>query len=555
VLAAGCATVPSSKPAARRPPADAAALTIVAEIALERGQCKVAAETYARAAQVGSAAVAHRASDVGLACEDLPAAWRSVKRWYALEPQNREAQATYATVAIKLYRIADARAAVKAFLRTPPSTRTASPAQRRKAADSHLAAISELLLDQAEAPAVMTVLDGAVDRASASPAALTLLGEIALEAYDARRAERLAQLSLRRSPHNLQAQRLLARSDVVLGHPERAIAVARAIAREYPQKGAFEPADIYQALGRTEDAHRELERLRATEAPSSQIDRHLAVLSYDSGDLVDAEQRFVDLAENGEGNDATLMYLSDIAARQGDVAAALAGYGKLADSPLGLSARSKAASLLLASNRRAAALALLEGYAAQHPERVVDVTVTEAQLLAEHGDAAAALQLLEKRLQAHPLQPELEYQRAVTLEQAGEVAQAVRAFDRLLASRPDDPTLMNALGYTLANHDLQLPRADSLIRRALAAMPDNPAVLDSFGWVRVREGDATGAVPALARAYSLSHDSPIAAHWGEALWAAGRHEAARKVWAEALARDPGSKHLKAAVERYLPNAK
>src|SRR5215469_15341464 len=116
-LAAGCATVPE-KP---RPPApDAAALTIVAEIALQRGECKTAAETYARAAQIASAPVAQRASEVGLACEDLPAAWTAAQRWRGLAPQNRQAQATYATVALKLYRIADARAAVRAFLRAPP---------------------------------------------------------------------------------------------------------------------------------------------------------------------------------------------------------------------------------------------------------------------------------------------------------------------------------------------------------------------------------------------------------------------------------------------------
>jgi Flp pilus assembly protein TadD len=86
-------------------------------------------------------------------------------------------------------------------------------------------------------------------------------------------------------------------------------------------------------------------------------------------------------------------------------------------------------------------------------------------------------------------------------------------------------------------------------------MPDNPAVLDSMGWVRFRRGDAAGAVPPLERAYDISHDADIASHWGEALWAAGRHEDARKVWAEALARNPDSKSLQAVVARFIPNAK
>jgi Flp pilus assembly protein TadD len=140
----------------------------------------------------------------------------------------------------------------------------------------------------------------------------------------------------------------------------------------------------------------------------------------------------------------------------------------------------------------------------------------------------------------------------VILERAGHVHESVEVLERLLSQRPDDPVLTNALGYTLADHNLELTRAESLIRRALTVSPDSPAVLDSLGWVRFREGDPSGAVPMLARAYSIEHDSEIAAHWGEALWASGAHQDARRVWAAALARDPESQPLKATLARFVP---
>jgi Flp pilus assembly protein TadD len=124
----------------------------------------------------------------------------------------------------------------------------------------------------------------------------------------------------------------------------------------------------------------------------------------------------------------------------------------------------------------------------------------------------------------------------------------------MLAERPEDPTLLNALGYTLADHSLELAHAEALIRRALVVMPDNPAALDSLGWVRFRQGDARAAAVMLERAYSLDHDGEIAAHWGEALWASGQRSAARKVWAEALAREPDSKAVKTTISRLLPDA-
>ncbi|MGH8323836.1 MAG: tetratricopeptide repeat protein, partial [Steroidobacteraceae bacterium] len=108
--------------------------------------------------------------------------------------------------------------------------------------------------------------------------------------------------------------------------------------------------------------------------------------------------------------------------------------------------------------------------------------------------------------------------------------------------------------YTLADHNLELSHAEVLIRRALVVMPDNPAALDSLGWVRFRQGDSKTAVVTLEHAYYISHDSEIAAHWGEALWVSGEHTQARKVWAAALARAPDSQQLKATLARFLPDA-
>jgi len=204
---------------------------------------------------------------------------------------------------------------------------------------------------------------------------------------------------------------------------------------------------------------------------------------------------------------------------------------------------------------RTEALTLLDDYASEHPEDELQLTLTKAHLLADHGQADASLALLAKALERHPQHPSIQYDRAVILDQAGHVHESVSALEQLLAQRPDDPALQNALGYTLADHSLELPRAEGLIRRALTVMPDNPAALDSLGWVHFRRGDARDAVGTLGRAYSIDHDAEIAAHWGEALWVSGEPGEARKVWAAALARDPESKPLKATLERFIPDAK
>jgi tetratricopeptide (TPR) repeat protein len=449
----------------------------------------------------------------------------------------------YATVAIKLYKIADARSAIVDF------------AKLQKADDSSgLSELAGLLLEQSDAPAVLSAMSSALDPASISPDTEALLAELALDANDAQRAQKYAQMALDRDPKQIGAKRVLARAYVVRGDATKAIATAREIMRDDSTRGAFELAEVLVALDRIEEAHQELERLRSTKASPSEIDRRLALLAYNAGDFKEAQQRFTDIAGTGISADAAMLYLADIAQRDGDTDAALAGYRRLADSSLALEARAKAASILLTRSNRAEAMLLMDDYVSDHPDSEFQARLSEARLLADHGDADGGLALLTAALERHPDHPAIEYDRAVILERAGRVKESVDVFEKLLQERPDDPVLMNALGYMLADHNMDLGRAEGLIHKALLATPDSPAVLDSLGWVRYRQGDAKGAVPQLEHAYSLEHDADIAAHWGEVLWASGKHQDARRVWAAAIARTPDAPLLKATMARFLKDA-
>ena len=568
-LWAGCAaTNPVEKKPAAAAAADTSALTASAEAALKRGECRQASELYAKAASGGDVQLARRATQVAMACEHLPAAWQSATRWRALAPTDREANALYAAVALKLYRTNDARSAIHEFWRVEQQTNSAAPAGQggegagtpavpHKAEERTARSMTELtalLLEESDASAVLIAMSGALEPSANSTDTLTLLGELALAAYDGQRAGRYAQQALQHDPNDLSALRILSRAYVMRGNGPQALATAREAATFDAERGGLQLAEILASLDRSEEAHQQLELLRSKGAPQAEIDRRLALLAFNSGDYKEAKQRFSELVASGEGNDGAQLYLADIEVRTGDPDAALAAYRRLYDSSVALSARSRAAALLLDRNSRAEALALLDDYAADHPEEELDLTLAKARLLADHGEADMGLAILSAELERHPQHPSIEYDRAVILEQAGHVHESVDALEHMLEKRPEDPTLMNALGYTLADHSLELPHAESLIRRALTVMPDSPAALDSLGWVRYRSGDAKGATDALQRAYSLGHDAEIAAHWGEALWVSGDHAEARRVWAAALARDPDSKALKATIKRFLPDA-
>jgi len=577
-LLVGCASAPGTKPAPsstqRRDPT---ALTVVAEADLKRGDCRGASENYAQAAALGDAQLARRATQVAMACEHLPAAWQSATRWRTLAPADREANALYAAVALKLYRTADARAAINDFWRAEeqldsaaaaPGTGQSSPVPQapragvpaaghtrtQQRAAKSMGELTALLLEESDAPAVLTAMSGALEPSANSSDTFILLGELALAAYDGQRAQGYAQRALQLEPKDLAALRVLARGYVMRGDAPQAVATARRAQASDPTRGGFELAEVLASLDRSEEAHQQLEQLRAHGAPQGEVDRRLALLAFNSGDMKEARQRFTELLSTGEGNDAAQLYLADITARDGDPEGAIAAYRRLYDSSVAVPARSRAAALLLDRSARTEALALLDDYAADHPEDELDLTLAKARLLADHGEADAGLALLSSALDRHPQHPSIQYDRAVILEQAGRVHESVDALERMLGERPDDPTLLNALGYTLADHTLELQHAETLIRRALTVMPDNPAALDSLGWVQFRQGDAKGATLTLAHAYALGHDAEIAAHWGEALWVNGQQAEARRVWAAALARDPESKPLKATLKRLIPDA-
>ncbi|HET7757000.1 MAG TPA: tetratricopeptide repeat protein, partial [Steroidobacteraceae bacterium] len=418
-----------------------------------------------------------------------------------------------------------------------------------------LADLVSLLLEETDPSAILAATSAVPEPIASAPRTLTLFGELALAAYDGPRAESYARRALEQDPKDLAAMRVLGRAYVLRGDAAQAIATGRSAIAIDKVRGGLELAEILASLDRIEEAHQELESLRGSGVPAAELDRRLALLAFQSGDLKEARQRFNALLAGGAGSDAAQLYLADIAARDGDPERAIAEYRRLYDSTVALPARSRSAALLLKRKARTEALTLLDDYATEHPEDELALTLTKAHLLADHGEADAGLALLGEALERHPQHPSIEYDRAVILEQAGQVHESVTELEQLLTQRPDDPTIENALGYTLADHSLELPRAEGLIKRALTVMPDSPAALDSLGWVQFRRGDARGAAGMLERAYAIDHDAEIAAHWGEALWVSGAQSEARKVWAAALAREPDSRPLKATLARFIPDAR
>jgi len=175
----------------------------------------------------------------------------------------------------------------------------------------------------------------------------------------------------------------------------------------------------------------------------------------------------------------------------------------------------------------------------------------QAELQAQLEKYPEAVELYHRALELEPDNTAVRYAMAMAMEQNGQLDQAIAQLRQILKQEPDDATALNALGYTLADHGLELRDAYRYIRKAYKQEPDNPAVVDSMGWIEFRRGNNARAIEYLRRAYELQADPEIAAHLGEVLWMDGAKDEAREIWEQAAEAAPDHTVLKQIMERFL----
>ena len=143
------------------------------------------------------------------------------------------------------------------------------------------------------------------------------------------------------------------------------------------------------------------------------------------------------------------------------------------------------------------------------------------------------------------------YMRGVALTEGGRWADGEKDLKRALAMRPDEPDVLNYLGYSWIEHGEHQAEARAMLARAVAARPDSGGLLDSLGWADFKLGDTRGAVAKLEQAAALEPSEPeILDHLGDAYWRAGRKTEARYQWERVLSLHPSAK-LRDAVEAKL----
>jgi tetratricopeptide (TPR) repeat protein len=146
---------------------------------------------------------------------------------------------------------------------------------------------------------------------------------------------------------------------------------------------------------------------------------------------------------------------------------------------------------------------------------------------------------------------------ANALEEANRWPEAKAALQQGLAAAPDQPLLLNFLGYAKLERGEDLSGAEAMIRKASELSPDDASITDSLGWAQFKRGKNSEAIATLQRAAEKDPDqAEIQEHLGDALYKSGRRFEARFAWNAALvtAEDETASRVKAKLQSGLTSA-
>jgi Flp pilus assembly protein TadD len=189
-----------------------------------------------------------------------------------------------------------------------------------------------------------------------------------------------------------------------------------------------------------------------------------------------------------------------------------------------------------------AAIATLRALAESHPDQIeVHSALGDMLREAERFPAAAeaysrAIELIDTPRPAHWV---LYYTRGIARERSGDWPAAEADFRQALELEPDQPLVLNYLGYSMVEQRQNLDEALAMIEKAVAGQPDDGYITDSLGWVLYRLGRYEEALPHMLRAVELvPDDAVINDHLGDVLWKVGRRREAEFQWSRALSLGP-----------------
>ncbi|MDX8406176.1 MAG: tetratricopeptide repeat protein [Mariprofundus sp.] len=361
---------------------------------------------------------------------------------------------------------------------------------------------AQVLIKKGDLPAAKESLRRMQKLAPDSDTAVLMLGAMANQSNDKEGAEALLRAFLADHPGSIRVSHSLAKLLIKQDRLAEAILIYR---------------DAAQQAG-----------------DSPQTLSPLGMLYFQHKDYTQAAETFRKLLKI-QANDSSRFYLAASLEATDKQTEAITLYQQISpDSALGTQAQIRLATMEAQADNVAGAETRLTTLLKAQPQQL-DAHLLLSNIRLNQLQYRRLLNDTEPLLRIKKLPPQLLFNRAVAFEHFKEYNHVESTINRILKHSPNYPEALNFLGYTYADQDIKLDRAEALVLRALQLKPDDGYYLDSLAWVYYKKGAYERAQKTQLKAIKqVSDDSVMHEHYGDILWRQGNTQGAQKAWRKAL---------------------
>ena len=555
IFLAGCASGPASRSysgdelverdltiltqteAMSDPRADVIYQLLVAEMAGKRGQSEIAKAHYARAAKLtDDVEVLERAMRIAIYAEDWPLALETTHRWAQQQGFNSESRQV---LGLLYLRTGDVDAAEEQFLALVKQVQTS--------ANNVYSLIANTLRQVDEKERSLILMDRLVANDFTNAKAHYFYADLAMRAEQFQLAIDQAELAIGFDPNLTAAKTLRVQGLSKVGESEMAFAEMAEMVADDAENFALRLAYAQLLLGdeRYSDAIKQLHVLLERRADDSELLYTTALAHLQIQELAAAKKYLQQLVATNQRLDEAHYYLARIAEQEDDLETAIEHFSRVAYGDLFLESMIRLTDLYAETEGIKSAqehINLVRKNTRNLPD-IIRLYMAEAGLLYNRADYQSAYEVYSEGLREYPQHPDLLYARALVAEKLGRLDRLEADLKNLLEMDPQNANALNALGFTLADHNLRLDEARSFIERAYALSSDDPAIIDSMGWVNYRIGRLSEAENYLRKAFKLMPEAEIIGHLVEVLWAQQQQVQARELLKQGLQEFPADDYL------------
>lgn len=516
---------------------------MLAEVAVKRGNFTVAVDAYVYATEfTGDEEIAARATRLAIFAKRYQDALKTALIWEKAEPDNQELKHVLALLYLRNGDLDASQRYIEGIF-----AQSQSPKQV-------FAQLSKVLAGEENRSAVLELMGRLVKQHEKLPEAHLAYAGLALAANEYQPAHSSLDRAAALRPNWWQVYELRSRIFVLQGQwPEAENALKKAI-RLRPkdlQLGLRYARMLFQQ-GKYDEAKAQFSKLLKHRPNDPDVLFPLGLLNMQQQLFGEAEKQFRQLVGMGQRVDDASYYLGLIAERDKRLDEARHWYRNVRSGEHVYAAVRRFTLLKMEEEGLEATLEYLHRLSFESASDKMRLLQLEAEVLTTAKEYERAYTVYSRALDSYPDAVELLYARSILAERLKKPEVMERDLRHVLKLEPDSADAMNALGYSWADQGVHLQEAYRLILRAHELKPDSGPILDSLGWVLYRLGKLKEAEGYLQRAYNMLRDGEVAAHLGEVYWELGKQDKARKLWREAIKREPEHEILQRVMKKYLP---